>query len=532
MATQYPEPNERWKAQLKSRIDENLQNLLDDAKASYEQKVNETRPEDSTARRRLYLEYLQTTDNLKSFAADEYEYAVEREKQDLQWCLRAQESSETEVDTELEAELEALKEEQFAILKAIHMETTSADTSTTAPSAPAPQPETQTQLPQHQQQQHHDNDPFGFYDFASLSPLFTPTQLPGIQSDEESASASSEEESDHDDDESSDGSETDSRTPSPSPPSTPPLSSAPTSATSSQYCQTPHSVVTVQDEEARLRAERHAKQQEEFHRRAEEIRRRNKEKQLLKEGGELAVAKWEKPSPSSPSYYSDEDSMRYTTTTTIFPAFSSSASASASAYASSSTYTSSTVSTLASSSAPTSTPTSAASSAASSSCNSPTLPQSSTSLDPFVIAPLCEEDMIRLFIFHDQQWTRIASYHSLQWSDFPWPVLNFIGPRSERELTMQAVSDYVFASFGCESKTKSQPKSHSLLEASDFDFEGVRSKEKLKEIIAKWHPDRFESKFLVRVPETRGERERVRYGARLVVRHLTQLLGRFDDLDA
>ena len=37
----YPEPNQRWKAQLKSRIDENLQKLLDDAKISYEQKVGD-----------------------------------------------------------------------------------------------------------------------------------------------------------------------------------------------------------------------------------------------------------------------------------------------------------------------------------------------------------------------------------------------------------------------------------------------------------------------------------------------------------
>ncbi|KAJ2928148.1 hypothetical protein H1R20_g8939, partial [Candolleomyces eurysporus] len=141
-----------------------------------------------------------------------------------------------------------------------------------------------------------------------------------------------------------------------------------------------------------------------------------------------------------------------------------------------------------------------------------TVPSSSTSLDPFVIAPLCEEDMVRLFIFHDQQWTRIASYNSLQWSDFPWPVLNFIGPRSERELTMSAVSDYILAAF-------------------DWETERARSKERLREHIRKWHPDRFESKFLVRVPEARGERERVRYGAGLVVRHLTELLGKCDDFD-
>ncbi|KAF6758108.1 hypothetical protein DFP72DRAFT_212972 [Ephemerocybe angulata] len=458
MATRYPsprsaEPSERWKADLKARIDENLENLLKDAKTTYEQKVSGTRQEDYSGRRKFYLEYLQTTENLKSFAADEYTYALEREKQELSWLFAAQ-------PTEEDDELEALKEKQFAILNSLREE----------PPLTRPQPSAQPTLDH--------VDPFGFTEFASLSPIFTPTPLLAVA---ESAEYESETDS--------------SRTPSPSPPSTPPLSSCNASTTASSiYWQVPDSVrdeeerlrrertpspsppstpakssttpsiywqtpSSVKEEEVRLRAERQAEQQEEFHRKAEEIRRRNQEKKLK------ASSDWVDPT-DTPFAPSDDESSRYTSSTST--------------------------------------------STTSSSFNSPAMPPP-VPLEPFLIAPKSEEDLIRLFIFHDQQWTRIESYKALQWSDFPWPVLNFIGPRSERELTMPAISEYILSAF-------------------DWKTDKARSKERLREHIRKWHPDRFEARFLSRVPDGKGERDRVRAGAGLVVRHLTELLGQFNDL--
>ncbi|EDR02902.1 uncharacterized protein LACBIDRAFT_308113 [Laccaria bicolor S238N-H82] len=123
---------------------------------------------------------------------------------------------------------------------------------------------------------------------------------------------------------------------------------------------------------------------------------------------------------------------------------------------------------------------------------------------------LSDEDTIKLLIFHDQQWSRIAEYTSLHWSDFPWPVLSFAGPKNPGDLTLVVVSAYILSAF-------------------DLRRDKARSKERLREHIRKWHPDRFEGRFLKNVPEGR-EREKVRLGAGMVARFLNDLLARFHDL--
>lgn len=63
--------------------------------------------------------------------------------------------------------------------------------------------------------------------------------------------------------------------------------------------------------------------------------------------------------------------------------------------------------------------------------------------------------------------------------------------------------------------------------ADGYDEEGrLRRKEVVTEQIRKWHPDRFEARFLGKVPDARGEGQRVRRGAGLAVRPLTELLGK------
>jgi hypothetical protein len=147
-----------------------------------------------------------------------------------------------------------------------------------------------------------------------------------------------------------------------------------------------------------------------------------------------------------------------------------------------------------------------------SSSTSSTSSSSSDNGDPYPSphGPLSDEDTVKLLIFHDQQWSRIAEYTSLHWSDFPWPVLSFAGPKNPGDLTLVAVSAYILSAF-------------------DLRRDKARSKERLREHIRKWHPDRFEGRFLKKVPEGR-EREKVRLGAGMVARFLNDLLARFHDL--
>lgn len=126
------------------------------------------------------------------------------------------------------------------------------------------------------------------------------------------------------------------------------------------------------------------------------------------------------------------------------------------------------------------------------------------------VSRLSEEEFINLVIFHDQQWDWITTLPHLQWTDFPWPVLSFSGPTRMEDLTLEAVADYVFAPLR-------------------LHHDRTMSKERLKEIIRRWHPDRFEVKYLARVVDL-DEREMVREGAGMVVRFLNDLLGKWNDV--
>ena len=134
----------------------------------------------------------------------------------------------------------------------------------------------------------------------------------------------------------------------------------------------------------------------------------------------------------------------------------------------------------------------------------------STPPTPDRISQLSEEEYVSLVIFHDRQWDWIATRPRLQWTDFPWPVLSFSGPTRMEDLTLETVADYVFAPLR-------------------LHHDRGMSKERLKEIIRRWHPDRFEVKYLALVADLR-EREMVREGAGRVVRFLNDLLGKWNDV--
>ncbi|KIJ61472.1 hypothetical protein HYDPIDRAFT_56126, partial [Hydnomerulius pinastri MD-312] len=79
------EPDEAWKARLKLEIEAGLQSMVDEAK----QKLNErlatvlVGPEE---RERLTSEHLATLKNIRALAEEQYQAAVERERQEKKWA--------------------------------------------------------------------------------------------------------------------------------------------------------------------------------------------------------------------------------------------------------------------------------------------------------------------------------------------------------------------------------------------------------------------------------------------------------------
>ncbi|KAA1473618.1 hypothetical protein DENSPDRAFT_780241 [Dentipellis sp. KUC8613] len=116
---------------------------------------------------------------------------------------------------------------------------------------------------------------------------------------------------------------------------------------------------------------------------------------------------------------------------------------------------------------------------------------------------LTADDLIRLFENHENKWQALRSTDGLGWNSFPWPV--FKRPAEPEEITTSAVEAYVLSKYYPSDKSKS-------------------SKDRIKDHIKRWHPDRFETKVLPRVVEE--EREKVKEGAGTVVRGLNELLNR------
>ncbi|KAI0776367.1 hypothetical protein BC629DRAFT_1290551, partial [Irpex lacteus] len=114
---------------------------------------------------------------------------------------------------------------------------------------------------------------------------------------------------------------------------------------------------------------------------------------------------------------------------------------------------------------------------------------------------LTKEAVVQIFDDHDRMWSRLAALDSATWSSFPWPTLK--KPSTPEELTTTAISSYVLNPYNPSDKSE---------------------KDRIKEHIRRWHPDRFETKLL---PKVRSEdRERVKEGAGQVVRSLNELLAR------
>lgn len=116
---------------------------------------------------------------------------------------------------------------------------------------------------------------------------------------------------------------------------------------------------------------------------------------------------------------------------------------------------------------------------------------------------LSKDDVLQLFEVHERQWAALPTLDELGWYSFPWPVWK--KPRDPEDLTSTHIGAYVLSQYYPGDNAKS-------------------SKDRIKEHIRRWHPDRFETKYL---PKVRlGDREKVKVGAGVVVRVLNEMLTR------
>ncbi|KAG2032414.1 hypothetical protein BDR03DRAFT_970088 [Suillus americanus] len=116
---------------------------------------------------------------------------------------------------------------------------------------------------------------------------------------------------------------------------------------------------------------------------------------------------------------------------------------------------------------------------------------------------LGKQDTIKLFEHHRGQWDKLQISGGvlgvLIWDDFPWPV--FKRPSGPDDVTAPCITAYMLSSLH---PTDKSPK------------------DRIKENIRRWHPDRFETQLLPKVKES--DRDIVREAAGTVVRVLNDLL--------
>ena len=117
-----------------------------------------------------------------------------------------------------------------------------------------------------------------------------------------------------------------------------------------------------------------------------------------------------------------------------------------------------------------------------------------------------KDEFFRLLEEHEQRWNKLVTLEALTWYSFPWPMLKV--PESPEELTTIAISGYVLSPHYSNDKP---------------------TKDRIREHIRRWHPDRFETRYLPKVRD--DDREKVKEGAGVVARILNELLTRSSNAD-
>ncbi|KAF9029157.1 hypothetical protein BDZ89DRAFT_914469, partial [Hymenopellis radicata] len=115
---------------------------------------------------------------------------------------------------------------------------------------------------------------------------------------------------------------------------------------------------------------------------------------------------------------------------------------------------------------------------------------------------LTKDEMIKLFDTHEALWSKVnrGEVDKLTWRTFPWPMLR--RPPEPENITAGAIEAYVL-----------NPHHPAAAKAE---------RDRVKEQIRRWHPDRFDNRVLLKVSEE--DKETVRRGAAEVVRGLNDLL--------
>ncbi|KAF9554671.1 hypothetical protein CPC08DRAFT_712730, partial [Agrocybe pediades] len=116
--------------------------------------------------------------------------------------------------------------------------------------------------------------------------------------------------------------------------------------------------------------------------------------------------------------------------------------------------------------------------------------------------PLTRDDLHKLFEHHERMWARLpsADVPNLTWSDIPWPMTRPVS--NPDDITFGMISSYFLSPHWPESSRS--------------------TKDRIKDHLKRWHPDRFETKVLPKVVE--ADKERVKSGAGSITRHLGELL--------
>jgi hypothetical protein len=115
---------------------------------------------------------------------------------------------------------------------------------------------------------------------------------------------------------------------------------------------------------------------------------------------------------------------------------------------------------------------------------------------------LSREELIRLYDNHENKWRQLKDSDNLGWNSFAWPV--FKRPSEPEEMTTHAISAYIMSKYA-PGATKTP-------------------KDRIKDHLKRWHPDKFETRILPGVADE--EREKVKIGAGVVVRGLNELLNK------
>lgn len=112
-----------------------------------------------------------------------------------------------------------------------------------------------------------------------------------------------------------------------------------------------------------------------------------------------------------------------------------------------------------------------------------------------------KEQVVKTWEHYVRSWDALKDVQMISFRAIPWPLMKT--PKSTDDLTTNAIGALVLSP-------------HHSPEKSPRD--------RLKAELLRWHPDRFESKWLPKADV--GEKEAIRRGAGQVVRCLNELMGR------